>query len=549
MNVLKYRVSLDMFDTLSQITIKAKKCDSACQIHITLTKNGEIYHIGEGCHATFNAKKSDGNFIYDNCTIENNTIVYDFSSSIDENGVCQVSAYEGIVDCEVTLYNADNSQLTSPRFTLFIDGTVYNGEEIISSSGSDVIKDLIKEVETKLANGDFKGEKGDRGEQGTAGPQGPKGEQGPQGPQGEKGEKGDKGDGADVDTSLFANAIQNTVSGGKIVVNDVSPISHIVKVQLIKNLLPSTPFANPLEIGYSNGDGSYIINGTVATDNSLPIYVFISGAVTTLENGTYALDLGAATSQVYLRISLTDNIYSTYVDYQTDATGKVTFSVDNYNRIQALALYAEKGANIENLLIRPVFYKVSTDYSQVKLYRYGEDETDKLEFTPNADGTVDVPSLSPIMSLAANTEGIVINANYNVNTKAYVDKNKGGSVSGENGATFIPNVSAEGVISWTNDKGLANPEPINIKGEQGERGLQGIQGPQGEKGEKGETGATGATGAQGDKGDKGDKGDTGAKGDKGDKGDPYTLTETDKAEIVTSVISALPVYNGEVVTV
>lgn len=376
------------------------------------------------------------------------------------------------------------------------------------------VKAIAQSIRTDADNGLFKGEKGE------------KGDKGPAGPQGEKGEKGDKGDDADIDTSLFANAIQNTVSGGKIVVNDVSPISHIVKVQLIKNLIPSTPYANPLEIGYSNGDGSYIINGEVAADNSLPIYVFISGAGTTLENGTYALDLGAATSQVYLRIALTDDSYSAYENYQTDATGKVTFSVGNYNRIQALSLYAEKGANIENLLIRPVFYKVSTDYSQVKLYRYGEDETDKLEFTPNADGTVDVPSLSPIMSLAANTEGIVINANYNVDTKAYVDKNKGGGVSGENGATFIPNVSAEGVISWTNDKGLINPTPMNIKGEQGERGLQGIQGLQGEKGEKG---------------------DTGAKGDKGDKGDPYTLTADDKSQIVAAVISALPVYNGEVV--
>lgn len=146
MNVLKYRVSLDMFDTHSQTTIKAKKSDSACQIHITLSEKGKIYNIGEGCSATFNARKSDGNFIYDNCTIENNTIVYDFTSSVDENGVCQVSACEGIVECEVTLYNADGKQLTSPRFTLFIDGTVYNGEEIASTPQSDFFKEIVDEA-------------------------------------------------------------------------------------------------------------------------------------------------------------------------------------------------------------------------------------------------------------------------------------------------------------------------------------------------------------------------------------------------------------------
>ena len=61
----------------------------------------------------------------------------------------------------------------------------------------------------------------------------------------------------------------------------------------------------------------------------------------------------------------------------------------------------------------------------------------------------------------------------------------------ENGATFTPSVSAEGVISWTNDKGLENPDPVNIKGPQG------ATGPQGPKGDTGDDGTdatiTGAT--------------------------------------------------------
>lgn len=46
--------------------------------------------------------------------------------------------------------------------------------------------------------------------------------------------------------------------------------------------------------------------------------------------------------------------------------------------------------------------------------------------------------------------------------------------AGENGATFTPAVSAEGVISWTNDKGLENPAPVNIKGPQGEDGNRAV---------------------------------------------------------------------------
>lgn len=40
----------------------------------------------------------------------------------------------------------------------------------------------------------------------------------------------------------------------------------------------------------------------------------------------------------------------------------------------------------------------------------------------------------------------------------------GSEEPGEDGATFIPAVSPEGVISWSNDKGLPNPEPVNIGG-------------------------------------------------------------------------------------
>ena len=65
------------------------------------------------------------------------------------------------------------------------------------------------------------------------------------------------------------------------------------------------------------------------------------------------------------------------------------------------------------------------------------------------------------------------------------------------GATFTPAVSAEGVISWTNDKELPNPQPVNIRGPQGEQGVQGVQGPQGEQGVQGVQGPQGEQGEPG----------------------------------------------------
>ena len=82
--------------------------------------------------------------------------------------------------------------------------------------------------------------------------------------------------------------------------------------------------------------------------------------------------------------------------------------------------------------------------------------------------------------------------------------------TGPRGATFTPALDADGVLSWTNDGGFANPDPVSVRGPQG---------PQGVKGEKGDTGGTGPAGPQGDTGPQGPQGDTGATGPQGPKGE------------------------------
>ena len=44
---------------------------------------------------------------------------------------------------------------------------------------------------------------------------------------------------------------------------------------------------------------------------------------------------------------------------------------------------------------------------------------------------------------------------------------------GEDGATFIPKISSDGTLSWTNNKGLDNPAPIKIIGPKGDPGVPG----------------------------------------------------------------------------
>lgn len=92
-----------------------------------------------------------------------------------------------------------------------------------------------------------------------------------------------------------------------------------------------------------------------------------------------------------------------------------------------------------------------------------------------------------------------------------LNKGGGGTGSGENGATFTPHVSDDGVISWTNNKGLPNPESKNIKGKNGKSAYE-IAVDGGFKGTEAEWLAS-------------------------LKGDPYTLTEEDEQKIVDAVLA------------
>ena len=61
-------------------------------------------------------------------------------------------------------------------------------------------------------------------------------------------------------------------------------------------------------------------------------------------------------------------------------------------------------------------------------------------------------------------------ANAVIEIEKTLENNGESGKDGENGATFTPSVSADGTLSWTNDKGLDNPPSVNIKGADGEKG-------------------------------------------------------------------------------
>ena len=141
-----YRFLLDVHETNSQISLSFKQGDTGRVLYITLTENGDIFNIPQNCVAVFTALKPDGTIIFNDCEINGNEIVYTHTA--------QTAAVSGKVDCELRLYGAGNTLITSPHFTIFVHPTVYF-DQIESKDEVNTLTALITEANTKLANGDF----------------------------------------------------------------------------------------------------------------------------------------------------------------------------------------------------------------------------------------------------------------------------------------------------------------------------------------------------------------------------------------------------------
>ncbi len=238
-----YRKSLDLQKSGAQWSIDVKLNDvNSRRIVISLTDGGKAFILGGDMIATIYGKKTDGNVIYKDCAIENGMAIVDVEK--------QLITAAGTVECELRIYdsNAAGAQLlTTPRFNIEVYDVLTDENRITSMSdysalASETVKsqeatkranDISEMLETKLANGELKGEKGDTGPQGEQGPkgdtgiQGPQGEQGPKGdtgPQGEQGPKGDAGiQGPQGSSEKWELAVDTTVQ------EEVNKIEYEIK--------------------------------------------------------------------------------------------------------------------------------------------------------------------------------------------------------------------------------------------------------------------------------------------------------------------------------
>lgn len=146
MNYIYTKISLDVQNIASQLTLSVKRGDTSRGLMISLTDNGKVYNIPDRCYATFSARKSDGTFVDCGCTIKDNFIIFEFSE--------QLTIVSGRVDCDITLYDTNNQRLISPLFTIHVYETIKSeyAEDVVSSDAFTVLTDLITTAQEEIVN-------------------------------------------------------------------------------------------------------------------------------------------------------------------------------------------------------------------------------------------------------------------------------------------------------------------------------------------------------------------------------------------------------------
>lgn len=203
---------------------------------------------------------------------------------------------------------------------------------------------------------------------------------------------------------------------------------------------------------YDDDDQSLTFNGIQTTDNiwlirlvnpnTLPagVYTFIVRVL----SGTYTLGEGATNG--ILRVGCSKNaINGEYSLIVLGDPGIYRIVLNTTNESSFIIMNAFRGGSGNTL----------TDYKiQIALYEGNVN----YPFYPHNGHIVHEEYLETATVNNANNLGGVAAGQYALKTDI---------PESLDGTTFTPNVDSEGNLSWTNNGGLPNPDPVNIKGQDG----------------------------------------------------------------------------------
>lgn len=141
MQYIEHCFVLDIDGTASQEQLVVRKGDTARRLRVNFASDGRPYRIADGCYAVLSATKPDGHVLFNNCTIWNSNVLYDFTE--------QTVSAVGMMECEIIIYGSGGAQVTSAMFTIIVEDSKYKDFE--SSSEATALGSLISDVQALRA--------------------------------------------------------------------------------------------------------------------------------------------------------------------------------------------------------------------------------------------------------------------------------------------------------------------------------------------------------------------------------------------------------------
>lgn len=139
MQVVDYRLRLNLLTNGSQGSIRVKRGENgARRLIVRLYTDSSPYIPGEGVTAVFRAKKPDSTILYNDATINDNTVTVELTT--------QTVASAGAVTCELSLYGTNNELLYSPQFDVIVEDYLYSDNEIESTSEYTALTEAVSTV-------------------------------------------------------------------------------------------------------------------------------------------------------------------------------------------------------------------------------------------------------------------------------------------------------------------------------------------------------------------------------------------------------------------
>ena len=204
MAIITKAVSLETTqqNLIQAIIAKQSDCNSRF-LKVTFLNEGVTIPLESSSQVTINAERKDGaSKSFFGVVNEDNTATVPLHSWILE--------LDGTVNCDISIIGTDESRLTTTGFVVLVEKAANSGEDISSDPQYDVLANLIESVNTKGV----------------------------------------------------CNALKGAKSGTKVVLKDVSPLEHEIKVKLLAEKT-TTEICNLSEWGvsrkFASGEGEYTI--------------------------------------------------------------------------------------------------------------------------------------------------------------------------------------------------------------------------------------------------------------------------------------------------